>query len=396
MAFYMPDENGKRPKTVTQWLPGNGQNLATDKHGQATYLCSQWAAGNPDKFPYTPIAKTEYDAIDAKGHTLGYAVGADVIPTVLSGWLSWNIGANAQFLWGGAGWGKSTATWIVNSCFLGLLGGTCVPNSLPRGSSVKSFREQVVPFNARTASVFANTVGDNVFTYSSIYHVYYNLLTDGGLCLPGNPTVVGGKSTFIADTARPALVEYSFQDGTAGMKNVANCRWYFMDTPFQKLFPMSFWTGDKVANGGFMSKGYLTAIELVNMDDKEAYLQYLSDQPSKRDAPPRLADTRKYPYLFGEDGQLLRTDQAADSEFADAHPEWMGYVANVTTGQFVTGQAQDIGNKIGVALKKVPHDTKGPQGDTWVQPKDGPFKPAIAGVNLPFDSRRPPFKTPTN
>ena len=145
-----------------------------------------------------------------------------------------------------------------------------------------------------------------------------------------------------------------------------------------------------------MSKGYLTAIELVNMDDKEAYLQYLSDQPSKRDAPPRLADTRKYPYLFGEDGQLLRTDQAADSEFADAHPEWMGYVANVTTGQFVTGQAQDIGNKIGVALKKVPHDTKGPQGDTWVQPKDGPFKPAIAGVNLPFDSRRPPFKTPTN
>ena len=33
MGFYIRDENGMAPQTVTQWLLANGQNLGTDRVG---------------------------------------------------------------------------------------------------------------------------------------------------------------------------------------------------------------------------------------------------------------------------------------------------------------------------------------------------------------------------
>ena len=59
------------------------------------------------------------------------------------------------------------------------------------------------------SSVWSMTCGDAVNIYSNTYFVIHNLISNGGIGLPPNPTIISGTKTFFSNTSQIMNIEYN-------------------------------------------------------------------------------------------------------------------------------------------------------------------------------------------
>lgn len=178
-------DNRKSP----QWMPVNGQTRCTDR-AVGTYSETIWSP----HLAYQPLSETEITALSA--FTKSQEQGARGFPKILSGCLSFSLGP-FQNIWGGTGWAKQMACWILNCAFVD----PAAPNKtvgIGQGATGGVVHQGCDATHMTT--VFAQAVDAPHEVYNKMYPVFLNFITNGMMAPPPSPSLWLGDKTFLADT----------------------------------------------------------------------------------------------------------------------------------------------------------------------------------------------------
>lgn len=328
MGFTTPDENGRFVTKIPQFIPINGQNACTDSI-VSSYMEPMWLKSIND---YVPADVIE----DPKSQS--FRVKAAAVPKIIQGMFTYNLGANGNNLWGGPGWTKNGVSFILNSCFLDFLGGTCLPMG-----PVTNGRQAVATYPQSSSSVWSYTTGGvaNSSSYANSFNVFFNIVSSGAFGISANPTVMGGPKAFVSDSTTMAALEYS-----RGPQGANVC--YFLDNTFQNIFPAVFFTNPPSE----LTTSPPINMRLIDVDSGEVY-----DYSTLQKSVPQLVSganlansktrSRKYPYICGgasDEWGLLR--------FPNLYGE---YAEALVSGSFVTGRGIALGNKLCDMLSRIPN-----------------------------------------
>ena len=90
------------------------------------------------------------------------------------------------------------------------------------------------------------TCGDAVNAYPNTYFVMYDLISNGGVGLPPNPTIIGGNRMFLDNKATIVDVEYNIKftnKNTGQLTNNGSVQdYYFIDVDPFEITNNKFWT----------------------------------------------------------------------------------------------------------------------------------------------------------
>lgn len=385
----LPTGCGSQPT----FLPSNGQISCTDRHNIAQAIYFQTRFGGDEDFdsgmggyPFVPIAQSALIAYNAKRITETEIIKGEAFPKIVSCFLTWNLGASTS-LWGGPGWVKQVPAFLINCCFIEtsyrISTGTNTPMSMVDGHEVANYESSF-----STAFVTGSGSNGTSDAYAGIYVVLWNLISNGAVALPSNPTVIGGPKMLIGNTASimGGGLEFNNKDG-------ATNNYFFFDlaagAEMLTHIPSTFWTSPVA-----MSAVKYYVMGLFNMDTKMYRTVIPTDAmagpnvmsgsapfsslPSSPPIPgiPELfsVKTRKYPYLCGpitgpsghvtSDGLVGRTDtttcrlfrisESSDAAYGTRHPEFFDIVANTQSYHFLSAYALALGDKLANYLAAVP------------------------------------------
>ena len=343
---------------VPQFLPHNANNSCTDSISQCTYFTTKWGGSQGEHYSFKPISDSELNELNKKDYrpvTIADGSHSNTIPKLFSNWLTFNLGPNAGNLWGGAGWIKSSPGWLINCCFLDNGGGSHSTNPNKNCGEGAGF------FGKKLTTIFSMTCGDDHNAYTNAYFVIHNLMTNGGVGLPPNPTIISGNKTFIDKKAELVSIEYN----TPGEKTNHSSPhdYYFPDfKPFDH-FSKEFWKGQ---NKFKENKVRLNDI----MNNQKYYVDW--GYVSGGEPYDKWHNTRKYPYICDKNNKLFKVSSSIMPNFNANNPEWLNIVANSQTGHFLSRYARfNLGNKICNDLSKIEGCRKTPQGENWKNIRPG-------------------------
>ena len=194
------------------FFPSDTQNAGIDgKIGRSVYFVSQAHGGvDPSRldswFPPGSDARRQMYT-ETEDHTRTSPT-FHLLPKVLTGSLTFNLGPVFGALNLGSGWAKQSGVVVANSCFLRTGGGDTIG---------------IAAYDSSTSASFVFMVGDDRAPYRNVFHMYHNLITDGALGVPPNPTIFGGEWTFVSADYTLHLAEYTATQHTAA------CDFYYYD-----------------------------------------------------------------------------------------------------------------------------------------------------------------------
>lgn len=323
------------------FMPVMGQNACTDAGNisRSIYFPTPWGGGNREDYPYQPIPPEELEELDQQAYTeIMDGVKSKTFPKLIISNLSWNLCTTYGNLLFGAGWAKQSPAWLINNCFLSTGGGEFAANAAN---------------NPLNSSAFSSVTGDANNKFPNVYQVIYNHITNGAIVFPPNPTVFGGPATFLSDEAAPFIPEYTGFGRICGDKwsTVAVNNYYFMDG-FDRVFPDPFWLKEWTncgagANFKFLCKA---VIHLYDLQTQQKYRAQVNEHGPVHEGSFTLSNTRKFPYVCGDDGQLLMDH---DSAYSQAKPENLSIVANFMTQAFITEYGISVGQALCKALSQI-------------------------------------------
>ena len=330
-------------KTAALYLPHDAQNAATDSQQVAigTYIESTWA-GTPlgkegtglydDDFPFNPLS--EEDVKTMSSDTFSVVTGANLVPMVVSGLLTFNVCAGSP-LFGGSGWLKNSPVFLLDCCFLE----TSYRVSQSLASSDPNYQFWTTgAWQPQFSSAFPIGTGDYIKPYKNIFHTIHNLITNGGFAVPPNSTILSGSKTRFGDKSVAVEVEYNDKpktknpDRTGGHPACAHNYLYTTNGAPQinKLFPSTMFTN---------MYGDVDDTTITDLSTGEVFIGTKSGLVSKEKATITTNPKRRLPYMC--DGKLLF--------MAGGQP-----VINYPTGAFETSKQIDLGNPICAALSLIP------------------------------------------
>jgi hypothetical protein len=331
-----------------QYIPFNAQTSCTDSQAvsQGIYSQASWGGGESD-FPYQPLSPSFLQDYDAKGYTISLESRSKTLLKIISGWLSYNMGATTDLV-GGAAWIKEGSVACFGCAFLetslrvskgtDLNPATKADRMSPPWCAYASNRGNTSngSFDPCYSSLFQCSViqGPND-RFSSIYSMFDNCIFNGGFAIPCNPTVYSGSKLFFGDRVVLVTSEYNAGQG-------ASNHMYFADTlcaPDQ-LLSSNIWKNRDAD---------ITQIAIIDFDRR--FYQKVQGQgrtnanvgslPQNMTAVPS-ANIRKYPYICGDDGNLFRMEETSPFRTAPT----LGIVANIPLQCFVTSKAIAKGDRM--------------------------------------------------
>lgn len=370
---------------VAQYLPYNGNNSCTDTNTQCTYFSTKWGGTDsgrqgymdnnlkkwigpngkqydvndpniPVNYAFQPLSLMDINTINSSNQKNVGVAGqplADGIPKIFTNWLTYNLGPNGGNLWGGAGWVKNSPGWLINCCLLQDGGGTHATNPNSDGDNFDNCNNLPSSgyFGAHRSTIWSMVCGDAINTYSNAYFVLYNLISNGSVGFPPNPTIIGGDRMFLDNKADLISIEYNNM-------NYSSNDWYFIDVEPDAVISKQFWQGqstygkDIIARANYMSpdgaNDYSFKIQngIVSGKVKENF----------------MSRTCKYPYMCNYNTHKLF--RMTDSEvresmkhFDKSNPEWLGIVVNSHLFAFMSDYARNpggFGDKLCMALSRIP------------------------------------------
>ena len=344
---------------VPQFLAHNANNSCTDSIAQCTYFTTKWGGSQGKHYPFKPINDNELDKLNKSNYkpvTIANGSHSDTIPKIFSNWLTFNLGPNAGNLWGGSGWVKSSPGWLINCCFLDNGGGSYSTNP-GCGDSAGSF-------DKKDTTIFSMTCGDDHNAYTNAYFIIHNLITNGGVGLPPNPTIISGSNTFIDKNAKLVSIEYNASDGNNNFSSPHD--YYFPDFNPLDIFNTDFWKDQKVFNEN--------KVRLNDMKNNKLYYVDKGKVSSSTNFN-KWHNTRKYPFICDKNNNLFKISNSAMSQHNTNNPEWLDIVGNSQTGHFLSKYARNyLGNKMCKDLSKIIGCRDPPQGNKWKKIRSGSEK----------------------
>ena len=334
-----------------QFLASNGQNACTDAQGisQAVYPQPQWGGQRNEGYAYQPLTGADLNALNAPAPATYIMDGicARALPVVVSGTLTFNLGPQIGNLMYGAGWVKGSGLIMLNSCFLKGGAGTTSGGT---------------PYPAATSSVFSNVVGDGVQQYPNVYNVLHNVLSDGAVSMPSNPTLFSGERGFLSDTAQRFLGEYT------GLPNASVADYYFANGAVPSHIPPAFWSNAVLKAVSPTADHRPTLIDLVNNTTATVSMAgVITPGPAWTGS----VAVRKYPYLCDAHGAVFVLQ---GTPFDQARPELEGVVFSWMNLTFHGARNKQLGDSICGALHLIPTLSKGGwPGGTAATPACVPF-----------------------
>lgn len=319
------------------YLPFDTQNAATDSQQVAisVYTESTWASTNVEKekvdmdYPFNPIQSEEFGELDQ--HTSSKIQKANLVPQIISGLLTFNMGAGSE-LHGGAGWLKQSPVFLLNCCFIETsyrVRDKKVSHTPPfdAADSIYAFAytgdTSVTNTHPARSVAFPISTGDSSNKFTQLYHVVHNFITNGGFSIPANPMVLHGQKSYFGDLALILRDEYNSLP-------IAVNEFYAVNTvEISKLFPNSM-AAEKMQN-------YTTKIHF-SIYDTGRKMKYTSDTEGFQVASSlemSKSDARRLPYMCNENSLF---------EFEGR------IVIDVATDAFHTPNAIALGNDICAAI----------------------------------------------
>lgn len=360
-----------------QFLPNNGQNSCTDTASlfQSSYFELTFGGEGNDKhpqgptdYPYQPISTEDLTTYNNQGLTRSQLQTGNVIPKIFSGFLTYNLGPSIGSLWGGAFWVKQVPAHFLNCAFIetsfrvAKKDESCFskPSCTAQWGCWHTDHETAVivpspPFSSSYAITGCGSDGSS-YAFSAIYPVFYNLITNGGLALPNNPTLIGGSRLFIGDQVIFGWSEYNANTQFIAATN----NYYFIDLvdTIVNTIPPQMWENRDTK---------ITLCGLYDLDKKQYYKidgnGRINDTrgtlPIIQSWPSGLGDTltRKYPYMCScttGHCKLFTTAEAEMSTFANKNPQWDGFVINSQTPHFINDAGIALGNTLCNGLGQIP------------------------------------------
>uniref|UniRef100_A0A6C0BP08 G8 domain-containing protein n=1 Tax=viral metagenome TaxID=1070528 RepID=A0A6C0BP08_9ZZZZ len=342
------------------FIPSNGQNACSDEFARAPYFETKWAGGNESGglgYAFQPLTSEWLQNYDQKGWTKTQLTGGAILPKIFSNILTYNIGA-ATDLWGCALWTKQGPSWLINCCFLetskrvrdkfdGCFDVTC-PVGEGYGFRFTTGRNSDglsagLPWRSSAAVISCGGDG-NQSMYSAIYPVLHNLIVNGGTALPSNPTVLSGSKTFFGNQVILMETEYNAKRFEAACNT-----YYCYDWPqiFEEFIPKTVWENrQNLQVQGFIDMDRKRAIRLAPGGRSESNL---GSEPTQTLWSFSQDQTRKYPYVCGEDHRLFRIGSQTPNQ-----PNWRNIVANAQTHTFLSDQGIQLGDTICEYLSHIP------------------------------------------
>jgi len=318
---------------IPQYFPYNAQNTCTDGWDtQCTYFGTQWGGTNGKNYLYQPLDNYDINVInqsDSKVVTIAGLQKGNSVPKIFSNWLTFNLAPNAGALWGGAGWIKSSPGWLINCCLLANGGGTNVTNP----NNGQKCNHTSGTYNKKTSSLWSMTCGDAVNAYPNTYFVIYNLITNGGIGLPPNPTLIGGDKTFFDINTEILPIEYNTKREPV---KVSMNDYYFIDIDPFKL-NNNLWE-DAINKQNFQP------IRIYDIDNNKFKL-YDGNNSNVQDLKFNTK-TVKFPYVCNNNHKLFRVSDGKMSHFNQNNPEWLDIVINSQTGHFMSKFSHELGDKL--------------------------------------------------
>jgi len=303
-----------------QWMPSNGQNACVDAI-VGVYPESRWRSDVLSN----PLGEDELTKQMNSCATRSQVVNIELLPFVLSGCLGFCF-SSFRGQAGGAMWFHQGPAWLLNCALLQKSVGDLMPRQTCSTAAYQGDQND----RTNTQTFVSNSSSENDIGYSTVYPVYYNLLTNGAFNPPSNPTLLAGsrscypKQGWIwGDTqqeCKTCLLNV-FCDFGLPLKSVlpATLSWGFNFTPSE-----------------------ISVYELNDEGDRWQPWQYSSDGAltQSTSAPPQMHAIAKFPYVCDVD--KLREDAAG-------HP-----AANLVLGQFEAQPARSTGDAVCRALARVP------------------------------------------
>jgi len=374
-----------------QWLPWNGQTCCTDSKNvaQSPYMMTAWGAGGVDKdtntykssdYPYQPIDKTTWlpDYNEQNITRTEDKLGA-LIPIIITNQISYSCGTSGPLIPGG-GWLKQTPVHMYSCAFIETSyrtsnGTPGVPwNQGNATGAPQQERFQMEASNTKDNPGQTNGVagftpaysaaihiagGTGNSAYGGIYHVMYDCIFNGGVLLPSNNTIYGGKAMLFGDYVNLVSGEYTSHAGSL-------CNMHVFDLPDHAsdaldALPANFWKQryvdyapiglyDYKNEQGWRSMAS-SGVHGPNPEDEGTMPEAVTWAEAKIDV---ALPTRKNPYLCSESGALFLTQDALQPEYGESNPEWRNIVANAQLRAFVTNYAITMGNRMCNQLSRVP------------------------------------------
>ena len=342
----------KNIKGIAQFFPFNGQNTCIDDwKTQETYFSTRWGGtnryDNSIKYRFNPLEKNIIQSIDKnlyhksksniKSITIGEETKSDTVPKIFSNWLIFNCAPNQGSLWGGAGWIKSSPGWLINCCLLADGGGSFVTNPNPNYKDITSNSHTAGYYDKNMSSVWSMTCGDAVNIYSNTYFVIHNLISNGGIGLPPNPTIISGSKTFFSNTSQIMNIEYNNHKASINdyyfididpLKFVNNQFW--INTYKSRKIPFRLFTKNNIYWNGITIDSHTKQLNSLT-------IQLLCD-----------SDIRKYPFIINNN-KLFKISDSNNCNYIDINnnnPEWFDIVINSHVGHFINNYGIDLGNSI--------------------------------------------------
>jgi hypothetical protein len=192
-------------------------------------------------------------------------------------------------------------------------------------------------------------------TMPSTYIAYHNLITNGGIATLPYSCLFSGQGTFIdANAVYGDFGVESYTEITACL----NYWFYDLGRPLEQVFSPSIWTTTRAATSNSNDVGaYLRQIDLDQNRAQSIDLNACAVvKPWASIVAP--SPTRKYPYMCGEDGRLLRDGNDGNV-----------VVSYVIGPLFDSEQGQAVGDDIATALSlilpRLNPDPYQPLGPDW-------------------------------
>ena len=339
------------------------------------------------EYPYKPVSSPNIAKYKNQGLTRGQAQAqaGQEIPKIISGYLTYNLGAEAT-TWGGAIWIKGATAFIINSAFIETSFRLKNPDlyktyNLDQKSQFQMWTQNkggLVPKESQYSSLVTVTAGGaGGSRQSSIYPIFYNYITNGGFSFTGSPSIIGGQKMFIGDTASLLCTEYNHFQGSVNN--------YFVVDPegdiqnISQLIPDKVWKYRGLGNpeigeedsdlGCGAPAPYNLSLQHIGLFDTRNKNFYRAPSNSTMPKDPtgkwNFDNTRKYLYLCGGGGSpealfdcpqggctLFKTEEGESKEYV--RPEWQGLVINSQTNTFLSPNAKDLGDLFCRTLSKLP------------------------------------------
>jgi hypothetical protein len=355
-------------KPVPQFMPGNNQGTCSDDwFTQCTYFGTQFGGSHGSDYPFQPITNSELDSINStqnKSVTIAGLTKGNTIPKIFSNWLTLNLSCSAGMLFGGAGWLKSSPGWLIGCCLLADGGGISVTN--PNNASNGKCSSSAGTYDPNSSSVWSMVTGDAINSYPNAYYVIYDLISNGGIGMPPDPTVIGGNKLFFDNKAVIMAVEYNVKytnKNTGMMVNNGQVQdYYFVDVDPLELNNAKFWTDPYSKyyynNANDVNKRDFNFMRLYNIN-KNNYREVTGDGPSGIISEIKTYDftknnyNNKFPYMCNKNNNLLKISESAMPQYNATNPEWFDLVINAQTGSFLNNYSMQIGNKLCNILSKI-------------------------------------------